>query len=95
MEYWDFLGCFVDLSSREGLQRLEEYLTRQEAGSMARLDAGEDEARLQGDASACGEDRGVSALGHPPLPACGGSWAWRPFPRAPRPLVFCGAVGGG
>lgn len=60
MEYWDFLGCFVDLSSFEGLQRLEEYLMRQEAGSTPRLDAGEDKARLQGDTSACGEDYGAS-----------------------------------
>ncbi|KAH0625549.1 hypothetical protein JD844_015107 [Phrynosoma platyrhinos] len=30
VEYWEFLGCFVDLSSQEGLQKLEEYLSQQE-----------------------------------------------------------------
>ena len=25
-EYWDFLGCYADMESKEGLQRLEDYL---------------------------------------------------------------------
>ncbi|XP_061673914.1 ankyrin repeat and LEM domain-containing protein 2 isoform X2 [Syngnathoides biaculeatus] len=29
-EYWAFLDCFIDLSSIEGLQRLEEYLSRKD-----------------------------------------------------------------
>ncbi|XP_061528970.1 ankyrin repeat and LEM domain-containing protein 2 isoform X1 [Phycodurus eques] len=29
-EYWDFLDCFVDLSSIKGLQKLEEYLSRKD-----------------------------------------------------------------
>ncbi|XP_040203735.1 ankyrin repeat and LEM domain-containing protein 2 isoform X2 [Rana temporaria] len=28
VEYWEFLGCFVDLSSLEGLGKLEEYLSK-------------------------------------------------------------------
>ena len=28
-EYWDFLGCYCDLSKREGVQRLEEHLASQ------------------------------------------------------------------
>lgn len=28
VEYWEFLGCFVDLSSQEGLGKLEEYLSK-------------------------------------------------------------------
>ena len=27
-EYWDFLGCFADLSSSHGLEKLEHYLTK-------------------------------------------------------------------
>ncbi|XP_047449051.1 ankyrin repeat and LEM domain-containing protein 2 isoform X2 [Mugil cephalus] len=29
-EYWDFLDCFVDLSSAEGLHKLEEYLSKKD-----------------------------------------------------------------
>ncbi|KAK2090703.1 Ankyrin repeat and LEM domain-containing protein 2 [Saguinus oedipus] len=44
VEYWEFLGCFFDLSSQEGLQRLEDYLTRQEIGKKAQQETGEREA---------------------------------------------------
>lgn len=54
VEYWDFLGCFVDLSSQEGLQKLEEYLAPQEVRNDAQ-DSGENEASRR-DASVSGKD---------------------------------------
>ncbi|XP_042297384.1 ankyrin repeat and LEM domain-containing protein 2 isoform X2 [Sceloporus undulatus] len=43
VEYWEFLGCFVDLSSQEGLQKLEEYLSQQEI--KAQQETGENETQ--------------------------------------------------
>ncbi|OCT98328.1 hypothetical protein XELAEV_18010559mg [Xenopus laevis] len=39
VEYWDFLGCFVDLSSLEGLRKLEEYLSKRETSERAQLES--------------------------------------------------------
>ncbi|KAM9331374.1 ankyrin repeat and LEM domain-containing protein 2 [Gastrophryne carolinensis] len=38
VEYWEFLGCFLDLSSQEGLGKLEEYLSNREASERMQQD---------------------------------------------------------
>ncbi|KFP81089.1 Ankyrin repeat and LEM domain-containing protein 2, partial [Acanthisitta chloris] len=43
VEYWEFLGCFVDLSSQEGLRKLEEYLSHHEMSEKAQQETGENE----------------------------------------------------
>ncbi|KAJ6656514.1 hypothetical protein lerEdw1_003639 [Lerista edwardsae] len=45
VEYWEFLGCFVDLSSQEGLQKLDEYLSQRELSDKAQQETGENETR--------------------------------------------------
>ncbi|XP_045390041.1 ankyrin repeat and LEM domain-containing protein 2 isoform X1 [Lemur catta] len=68
VEYWEFLGCFVDLSSQEGLQRLEEYLAQQEMGKKAHGEFGgkkgccRDGAPTSGGGKACSNSISVGAF---------------------------------
>lgn len=42
-EYWGFLDCFVDLSSAEGLCKLEEYLSKKDFSPRTHEGAGHNE----------------------------------------------------
>ncbi|MBN3298920.1 ankyrin repeat and LEM domain-containing protein 2 [Amia ocellicauda] len=42
-EYWEFLGCFIDLCSAEGLRKLEEYLNKKDFSERVQEEAGENE----------------------------------------------------
>ncbi|XP_043916604.1 ankyrin repeat and LEM domain-containing protein 2 [Protopterus annectens] len=43
-EYWEFLHCFTDLASFEGVQKLEDYLNKKEAQEQLLVEAEENEA---------------------------------------------------
>ncbi|MFT7808403.1 ankyrin repeat and LEM domain-containing protein 2 isoform X1 [Arapaima gigas] len=43
VEYWDFLGGFADLSSADGLRKLEEYLSKKDFSEHAQQETGENE----------------------------------------------------
>lgn len=60
VEYWEFLGCFIDLSSQEGLQRLEEYLAQQETGK--NMACPQDEAPASGSGRKCSNSISVGAF---------------------------------
>lgn len=42
-EYWEFIGCFIDLASAEGLRKLEEHLSKKDLSERIQQEAGENE----------------------------------------------------
>uniref|UniRef100_UPI00398EA5DA ankyrin repeat and LEM domain-containing protein 2 isoform X2 n=1 Tax=Pristiophorus japonicus TaxID=55135 RepID=UPI00398EA5DA len=37
-EYWEFLGCFIDLAAPEGIRKIEEYLSKKELSKRTELE---------------------------------------------------------
>ncbi|XP_039627400.1 ankyrin repeat and LEM domain-containing protein 2 [Polypterus senegalus] len=42
-EFWEFLDCFIDLASSEGLQKMEEYLSKKDTSEPIKQEMGENE----------------------------------------------------
>ncbi|XP_062930178.1 ankyrin repeat and LEM domain-containing protein 2 isoform X2 [Mobula hypostoma] len=40
-EYWEFLGCFIDLATPEGIRKVEEYLSKKESTGRSEQEGGD------------------------------------------------------
>ncbi|XP_072908015.1 ankyrin repeat and LEM domain-containing protein 2 isoform X3 [Hemitrygon akajei] len=40
-EYWEFLGCFIDLATPEGIRKVEEYLSKKESTRRSEQEGGD------------------------------------------------------
>ncbi|XP_051888110.1 ankyrin repeat and LEM domain-containing protein 2 isoform X2 [Pristis pectinata] len=40
-EYWEFLGCFIDLAAPEGIRKIEEYLSKKELSRRSEQEGGD------------------------------------------------------